>query len=69
MEVKFQEKRKHPRLGTSVPLRYKELNGKTYLAKGTLSKDISVGGIRFQSNKFIALACHLVVEMNLPSME
>ena len=69
MQESFKERRRYPRAGLSIPLRYKELNGKTYLAKGTLSKDVSVGGVRFHSDKFIALACHLVVEMNFPSTE
>ena len=68
MQESFKERRKYPRASLSIPLRYKELNGKTYLAKGTLSKDVSAGGVRFHSDKFIALACHLVVEMNFPSI-
>ena len=69
MQESFKERRKYPRVSLPIPLRYKELNGKTYLAKGTLSKDVSAGGVRFHSDKFITLACHLVVEMNFPSME
>jgi len=64
----FQEKRKHPRIRASVPLRYKELGGKSYLSKGALTKDLSEGGVRFNSDKFISLACHLVVEMSFPSI-
>ena len=62
----FIEKRKFPRAKVSLPLRYKKLRGNTYLAKGTLTKDLSEGGIRFLTNVFLPLACHLVVEIMLP---
>ena len=62
------EKRKHPRVDVSVPLRYKELRGKKYLADGTMTKNVSEGGVRFRANRFISLACHLLVEMKLPSL-
>ena len=61
------EKRKNPRIETSIPMRYKELRGKSYLAKGTHTKNVSKGGARFVTDRFISLACHLVVEMNLPA--
>jgi c-di-GMP-binding flagellar brake protein YcgR len=62
----FVEKRKHGRIGLSVPLRYQELRGNTYLSKGTLTKDLSEGGVRFNTDAFIPLSAHLVVEMSLP---
>jgi len=62
------EKRKSPRIKAAVPLQYKELHGNTYLAKGALTKDLSEGGVRFITDRFIGLACHLMLEMQLPSM-
>jgi len=62
------EKRKHARIKTAVPLQYNELHGNTYLVKGTLTKDLSNGGVRFISDRFVGLACHLMLEIQLPSM-
>ena len=64
----FKEKRKFRRVDVSVPLRYKELHGKSYLAKGTLTKNLSEGGVRFRTDRFVGLACHLMLEMNMPSI-
>lgn len=64
----FIEKRKFHRITASLPLRYKELRGKTYLSKGTLTRDLSEGGVRFHTDKFVSLACHLVLEIKLPSI-
>ena len=61
------ENRKHRRVEASVPLRYKELRGNTYLTKGTLSKNLSEGGTRFNTDKFIPLSAHLMIEMRLPA--
>jgi len=65
---RFVEKRKFPRIKTAIPLRYKELHGNTYLAKGALTRNLSGGGVKFVSNGFIALACHLMFEIQLPSI-
>lgn len=62
------ENRKHPRVEASVPLRYKELRGNTYLTKGTLSKNLSEGGARFNIDKFVPLSAHLMLEMRLPTV-
>lgn len=35
---------------------------------GSLTKDISEGGIRFKTGEFISLACRLVVEITLPTV-
>ncbi len=64
----FEERRKHPRISVSIPLRYKELRGRSYLSKGTVSKNLSEGGVRFRTDRFVSLACHLVVEMSLPTI-
>jgi len=62
------EKRKSVRTKAAVPLQYKELDGNTYIGKGALTKDLSEGGVRFISDRFIGLACHLMLEMQLPSI-
>ena len=64
----FIEKRRYPRVQTTLPLRYNELHGKSYSAKDTVTKNISEGGVRFQTDRFFSLACHLVVEISVPEL-
>ena len=60
------EKRKHPRIGARIPLTYKELRATSPVSKGALTKNLSVGGVRFHSDKFISLSCRMILEINLP---
>jgi len=66
--VKTSERRRFARLAASFPLKYKELKQADNEFRGTESKNISEGGIRFRSDRFITLACRLVVELNLPTL-
>ena len=61
------EKRRFQRIDSSLPLRYKNIKTAT-VPMGSLTKDISEGGIRFKTNEFISLACRLVVEVTLPTV-
>jgi len=62
------EKRRFQRIAIHFPLKYKDLKGASIESRGTVSKNISEGGIRFRSDRFISLACRLVVELNLPDI-
>ena len=62
------EKRKFPRIGSRFPLKYKNLRKAGEEFRGTISKNVSEGGVRFRSDRFISLACRLVVELNLPAL-
>lgn len=62
----FSEKRKHPRIDIRIPLKYKELRATSPVSRGALTKNLSVGGVRFHSDRFISLSCRMVVEINLP---
>lgn len=64
----FIERRRFQRIDSNVPIRYRNLRMATVPA-GSLSKDISEGGVRFKTSEFISLACRLVVEINLPSVQ
>jgi c-di-GMP-binding flagellar brake protein YcgR len=64
-----EERRRYPRLELSLPVRYKNLRKSGEVPAGSLSRDISAGGVCFKSREFISLACRLVVEINLPSAE
>lgn len=60
------EKRRFPRIDSNLPVKYRNLRMAT-VPMGSLTKDISEGGIRFKTNEFISLACRLVIEINLPT--
>ena len=62
------EKRRFQRMDSNLPLRYKNIKTAT-VPMGSLTRDISEGGIRFKTNEFISLACRLVVEVSLPTMQ
>jgi len=62
------ERRRFQRIDSNLPLRYKNIKTAT-VPLGSLTKDISEGGIRFKTNEFISLACRLVVEITLPTVQ
>lgn len=64
---RVEERRRHSRAESNLPIQYKNLKKITVAPIGTLTKDISEGGVRFRSSEFISLACRLVVEINLPT--
>jgi c-di-GMP-binding flagellar brake protein YcgR len=62
------ERRRAQRIDSNLPVRYRNLRTAT-VPMGSLTKDISEGGIRFKTNEFISLACRLVVEISLPTVQ
>ena len=63
----LEEKRRFHRIESRFPLKYKDLRKMDEEFRGTVSKNVSEGGVRFRSDRFISLACRLVVELNLPT--
>lgn len=63
----IEEKRRFPRAESILPVKYRNLRNLGLTPAGSLSKDISEGGVRFMTNEFISLACRLVVEISLPA--
>jgi len=63
MPVNWTEKRRSPRIYTKVPLRY-QIRGKPE-SSSVVSGDISVGGLGFLNDSFIAPNNYLNVEINL----
>jgi len=61
------ERRRFTRISSRLPLEYKNLREVGITAKGVLTKDISEGGIRFTSSKFLSLANRLVITINIPT--
>jgi hypothetical protein len=62
------EKRRFERIPSSFPVKYRDLNKPETEFRGTVSKNVSEGGVRFRSDRFISLACRMVVELNLPTV-
>ena len=62
------EQRRYQRVECNLPLQYRNLKGKGLYPTGSLTGNISEGGVCFKSNEFISLACRLVVEINLPTL-
>ena len=62
-----QEKRRFPRVESKVSLGYKDLKrlGKPNI--NVITTNLCEGGVRFQCNQFISLACRLIVEIKLPT--
>jgi len=65
----FDEKRRFARIESRFPLKYRDLKEATQETKGTVSKNVSEGGVRFRSDRFISLATRLVVELNIPASD
>ncbi|MDD5174733.1 MAG: PilZ domain-containing protein [Candidatus Omnitrophota bacterium] len=62
------EKRRFQRVDSNLPLRYKNLKTAT-VPMGSITRDIGAGGVSFKTNEFISLACRLVVEITLPTVQ
>ncbi|MFC1548363.1 PilZ domain-containing protein [Candidatus Omnitrophota bacterium] len=61
------EKRKFPRVNTHIPVRYRKLGDpETETRSSTITKNLSVGGIRFSAPEFISRACRLILELDIP---
>ncbi len=63
-----EEKRRFQRIPSNFPVKYRDLKNPETEFRGTVSKNLSEGGVRFRSDRFISLACRMVVELNLPTM-
>ena len=61
------EKRRHPRVNSTVPVQYKKLKELSEGTIGAITQNVSEGGVRFMANEFLPLASRLVVELFLPA--
>lgn len=62
-----EEKRRYRRVDSNFPMQYRNLRIATEIPAGSVTRNLSEGGVCFKSNKFVSLACRLVVEISLPS--
>lgn len=71
METQFDnitERRRFQRMESNLPVKYRNLK-MAAAPTGSLTKDIGEGGIRFKTTEFISLACRLVVEITIPTVQ
>lgn len=64
----MEEKRRHKRLDSSFPVQYRNLRKAGVTPVGSMTRNLSEGGVCFNSNEFVSLACRLVVEISLPNV-
>jgi c-di-GMP-binding flagellar brake protein YcgR len=63
------EKRKFTRVKTHIPVKYRKLReGAGSVGFGSLSRDLSQGGVQFRAEEFISMACRLIVEVDIPML-
>ncbi len=67
MQGEFAEKRKYPRLDFPIPMRYRKIEANSREFKGSLVRNISLGGTRMTTYEFLPLNSKLVMEMPLVS--
>jgi len=61
----FGEKRKYKRVDMNIPLQYRQLHGDKKIT-GTLTRNLSEGGVKFKTDQFVSLACRMIIEVVLP---
>lgn len=62
-----EEKRRHKRVDSNFPLQYRNLRKVGIPSIGSITRNLSEGGVCFKCNEFVSLACRLVVEISLPN--
>ena len=65
--IAVEDKRRYKRVDFNFPIQYKNLKTAGEIPLGSLTRNLSEGGVCFKSNRFVSLACRLVVEISLPT--
>ncbi|NQT46737.1 MAG: PilZ domain-containing protein [Candidatus Omnitrophica bacterium] len=63
-----EDKRRFPRIEFRMPVQYHNLKNPREGSIGSLTKNISEGGVKFVANEFLPLASRLVMEISLPTV-
>ena len=63
-----EEKRKFKRLDSTFPIQYRNLRKAGVMPAGSITRNLSEGGVSFNASEFVSLACRLVVEISLPNV-
>jgi c-di-GMP-binding flagellar brake protein YcgR len=67
MQPYVKERRGTPRISARLPLQYKDIQRPIETYSGTLTKDVSEGGVRFIANEFLSVFTRLLLEVSVPS--
>ena len=67
MTAYVKERRRHNRINARVPLQFKDIQRPIETYSGTLTKDVSEGGVRFTASEFLSVFTRLLVEISMPS--
>ena len=63
------ERRQYRRVEARIPVRYGEQNHDAEtLCFGSLTGDVSAGGLRFRTKEMIAEAVNLILELDIPTL-
>jgi len=62
-----EDKRRHKRVESNFPVQYRNLRKAGVPSTGTITRNLSEGGVCFKANEFISLACRLVLEISIPN--
>lgn len=62
-----EDKRRFKRVDSNLAVQYKNLRKAGVLPTGSVTRNLSEGGVCFKSSEFISLACRLVLEISLPN--
>ncbi|MCM8778515.1 MAG: PilZ domain-containing protein [Candidatus Omnitrophica bacterium] len=60
-----QERRKYPRVYASIPMQFRPIGEFDKLPHDTITRDLSEGGVRFSSDKFIPVGTRIIVNVLL----
>lgn len=61
------EHRKYERVTTHIPVKYRKLSDSVDVEKtGTITRNLSEGGVFFKADEFISMACRLILELDMP---
>ena len=62
-----EERRRYKRIDSALSVRFRNLRNNENPILESLSKNVSEGGVCFNSNQFISLACRMILEITLPT--
>ena len=67
MQPYVKERRSSPRIKARLPVQFKDIQRPIETYSGSITKDVSEGGIRFISGDFLSIFTRLLLEVSVPS--
>lgn len=65
-DTRIEEQRRFPRLACHTPLQYRDIFKPHATYIGSLTQDLSAGGVKFQASEWLAVQHRLLVQLQLP---